>query len=81
MARNGNRPVTETLLEAHLQPMRDDIRQLVNDQRAFAQFMTGAVSSAALQENIRKSRHFWIGVAVSMTSIACGALIVLLSAH
>lgn len=79
--RNGARPVTSAELDAHLTPMREDIAQLVTDQREFAEFMTGAISSRAIQEKVRTSRHFWIGVALSAGTIAVGALAILLSHH
>lgn len=81
MSRNGSRPVTSAELDAHLGPIREDVRALVKDQREFAEFMTGAISSRAIQESIRKSRHFWIGVALSMGSVALGALTLLLTSH
>ena len=62
----GERAVTSAELDAHLRPMREDIRQLVSDQREFAEFMTGSVKSRALQEAVIKSRHFWIGAATAM---------------
>ena len=66
MPRNGGRPVTSAELDAHLRPMREDIRKLVADQSAFAEFMTGALVSRKIQERIIKSRHFWMGAAVAM---------------
>lgn len=81
MPRNGGRPVTSAELDAHLQPMREDIRELVKDQREFAEFMTGAISSRAIQETVRKSRHFWIGAALSLGSVAIAALGLLAAFH
>lgn len=81
MPRNGGRAVTSAELDAHLGPMRDDISQLVKDQREFAEFMTGAVNSRAIQEKVRTSRHFWIGAALSAGTTAIGALTILLSHH
>ena len=79
--RNGSRPVTSAELDAHLDPMRRDIRQLVKDQQEFAEFMTGAISSRAIQESVRKSRHFWIGFALSAVTIALGAVTLLATVH
>jgi hypothetical protein len=76
MPRNG-RAVTSAELDAHLRPMREDIRQLVNDQREFAEFMSGAINSRSIQERVHKSRQFWMGFGVSMTSVAVGALTLL----
>lgn len=45
--------------------MREDIKTLVDDQRGFAEFMTGAIMSQKIQQGVIKSRHFWIGVALS----------------
>jgi len=80
MPRNGGRPVTSAELDAHLRPMREDIRSLVKDQKDFAEFMTGAINSRAIQETVRKSRHFWIGSALSLGMVALGA-IALLASH
>jgi len=81
MPRNGGRAVTSAELDAHLTPIREDIRELVKDQRDFAEFMTGAISSQTIQETVRKSRHFWIGSALSLGLVALGALTLLLSYH
>lgn len=81
MARNGDRPVSSRELDAHLQPMREDIRALVRDQREFAEFMTGAINSRAIQLQVHKSRQFWIGVAVSMMGVSVAAVGLLLSLH
>lgn len=61
-------PVTVALLDAHLNPIREDIRQLVSDQREFAEFMTGAIASQVFQTRLVKSRQFWVGVAVAMAT-------------
>lgn len=78
---NGNRPVTAAELDAHLTPMRADIKELVSDQKAFAEFMTGAIVSRSIQERVLRSRHFWVGVAAAMFSglIAAFALIIQLT--
>lgn len=62
---NGERPVTAAELDAHLTPMREDIKTLVTDQKEFAEFMTGAIVSQSIQQRVVKSRHFWIGIALS----------------
>lgn len=80
MPRNG-RPVSSAELDAHLRPMREDIRQLVNDQREFAEFMSGAINSRSVQEKVRQSRHFWFGAAVSMGGVAIGAIGLLIRLH
>lgn len=75
---NGERPVTAAELDAHLTPMREDISTLVSDQREFAEFMTGAIVSRAIQEKVLKSRHFWLGFALSATVLlvtAAGVII------
>ena len=66
---NGERPVTAAELDAHLTPMREDIRTLVTDQREFAEFMTGAIVSREIQQSVMKSRHFWIGSALTLAAI------------
>ena len=81
MPRNGGRPVTSAELDAHLRPMREDIRQLVDDQRSFAEFMTGAISSRSIQETVRKSRHFWLGTALSFGTMLVGAVLLLVTHH
>lgn len=77
---NGERPVTAAELDAHLIPMREDISQLVNDQRGFAEFMTGAIISQKIQQRIIQSRHFWIGTAVALAAMLTTA-IGILAAH
>lgn len=79
MSRNGGRPVTSAELDAHLGPMREDIRTLTTDQREFAEFMTGAVNSRAIQETVRQSRHFWMGTAVALAGVVIAALALLLT--
>jgi len=62
--------------------MRSDIKQLVDDQRAFADFMTGAINSRAIQETVRASRHFWMGAAVAMFGgLATAAGVIVAIAH
>lgn len=80
MPRNG-RTISSAELDAHLSPIREDIRRLVDDQRAFAEFMTGAISSRSIQEGVRKSRHFWMGFGLSMSSVAIGTMTLLLRLH
>ena len=79
MPRNGGRPVTSAELDAHLTPIRDDIRELVKDQREFADFMTGAIVSREIQQGVMKSRHFWIGTALSFGTMLAGAVLLLLT--
>lgn len=80
---NGSRPVTEAELGAHLEPMREDIRELGNRQERFAEFMTGSIVSRAIQERVIKSRHFWLGASVAMFTglVAALALIVQITTH
>ena len=79
MPRNGGRPVTSAELDAHLHPIREDIAQLVKDQRDFAEFMTGAITSRSIQQTVMKSRHFWIGTALSFGTMLAGAVLLLLT--
>ena len=72
MPRNG-RPVTSAELDAHLTPIREDVKQLVHDQRDFAEFMTGAIASTRIQAKVMRSRHFWIGMSVAMFGGLCTA--------
>jgi len=81
MPRNGGRPVTSAELDAHLTPIREDIRRLVTDQREFAEFMTGAITSRGIQQTVMKSRHFWIGTALSFGTMLAGAVILLFTGH
>ena len=82
MPRNGGRAVTSAELDAHLRPMRDDIRELVRVSREFQEFMTGAINSRAIQEKVGKSRHFWIGAAVAMFGgLAAAAGVIVAIAH
>ena len=76
-------PVTVALLDAHLGPIREDIRQLVKDQCEFAEFMTGAIASQRFQAKIIKSRQFWIGACVAMFTglVAAAGVIVQLAGH
>jgi len=75
-------PVTAALLEAHLNPIREDIRQLSRDQREFAEFMTGAITSRAIQQTVMKSRHFWIGAAAAMfAGLVSAAGVIVAIAH
>jgi hypothetical protein len=62
--------------------MREDIRALVTDQREFAEFMTGAINSRSIQETVRRSRHFWMGVSVAMFGgLATAAGVIVAIAH
>jgi len=81
MPRNGGRPVTSAELDAHLTPIREDIRRLVTDQREFAEFMTGAITSRSIQQGVMKSRHFWLGTALSFGTMLAGAVLLLVSHH
>lgn len=80
MAR-GSRSITSAELDAHLRPMRQDIRDLVDDQKAFAEFMSGAIQSRDVQERIRVSRHFWMGTAISFATVALAAIALLVRLH
>ena len=62
--------------------MREDIRSLVDDQRAFAEFMTGALTSTAIQASVMRSRHFWIGAATAMfAGLVSAAGVIVAIAH
>ena len=76
---NGERPVTAAELDAHLTPMREDIKTLVSDQKEFAEFMTGAIVSREIQQGVMKSRHFWIGTAVAMAAMLATILGIVLT--
>jgi hypothetical protein len=76
------RPVTSAELDAHLTPIREDVRQLVADQRAFAEFMTGAITSRTIQQSVMRSRHFWIGASTAMfAGLATAAGVIVAIAH
>lgn len=78
---HGSRAVTSAELDAHLTPMRQAIRDLIQDQKEFAEFMSGAIQSRDVQEKIRVSRHFWMGAAISFAGVAVGAIGLLLRLH
>lgn len=79
----GGRPVTSAELDAHLIPMRGDIKALERRFEEFGEFMAGAIVSQRIQQRVIKSRHFWIGAALALFSglIAALGLIVHLSNH
>jgi hypothetical protein len=62
--------------------MREDISSLVKDQKDFAEFMTGAITSRTIQQNVMRSRHFWIGAACAMFSgLVAAAGVIVAIAH
>lgn len=64
----GSRPVTVELLDAHLRPIREDVRGLEHKVDRLSEQITAATATARSHAALVKSRQFWVG-----TAVACGA--------